>query len=140
MTIQLEAATSPFLIPTTTLNLKSPPPLCQAYGEYPLWVKPGKLRPPSPPQLQPPVRHPPSQHEAAVSTGCHPGPLLAPPLGAVLFSAPQIPAGMTGFWWNGTGIRRNGTRIHRNDRILPEWHQNDTGILLKGLEGSPKLT
>ena len=45
---------------------------------------------------------------------------------------------------------RNGTGIHRNDRIPPEWHRNDlippewhwngTGIRHKGLIGSPKLT
>jgi hypothetical protein len=32
----------------------------------------------------------------------------------VLFSAPPIPAGMTRFHRNGTGIRRNGTGVHQN--------------------------
>jgi len=67
VTIPLETATSPFLVPTTTLNLKSPPPLCRGHGEYPLRGKPRKLTPPSPPQPQPPLRHPPTQHEPAAS-------------------------------------------------------------------------
>jgi hypothetical protein len=80
VTIQLETATSPLLVPTTTLKLKSPPPLCRAHGEHPLRVKPGKLTPPSLPQPQPPLRHPPTQRDPAVSTGHHAGILLAPPL------------------------------------------------------------
>ena len=78
--IQLETATSPLLISITTLNLKSTPPLCQAHGEHPLQVKPGKLTPPSLPQPQPPLRHPPTQRNPTVSTGHHMGILLAPPL------------------------------------------------------------
>ena len=51
----LETAASPLLAPTTTLNLKSPLPRCHAHGEYPLWVKPGTLTPPSPPLFAPPL-------------------------------------------------------------------------------------
>jgi hypothetical protein len=47
------------LIPTTTpnLGLKSLPPLCRAPGKNLLQVKPGNLTPPSPPQVQLPLRH-----------------------------------------------------------------------------------
>ena len=76
VTIQLETATSSLLVPTTTLNLKSPPLLYRAHGEYSLWVKLGKSTPTSLPQPQPPLHHPPTQHEPAVS----PGHLFAPPL------------------------------------------------------------
>src|SRR6267378_3971319 len=71
VTIQSETATSPFFIPTATLNLKSPPSLCRAHGEYPLQVKPGKLSPPSPPQLQPPLCHPPSLRDVGTHAPCH---------------------------------------------------------------------
>jgi len=67
VTIPLETATSPLFVPTTTLNLKSPPPLCRGHGKYPLRGKPRKLTPPLPPQPQPPLRHPPPQHEPAAS-------------------------------------------------------------------------
>ena len=67
VTIPLETATSPLLVPTTTLNRKSPPPLCRGHGEYPLRGKPRKLTPPSPPQPQPPLHHPPTQHQPAAS-------------------------------------------------------------------------
>jgi len=80
VTIQLETATSPLLIPTTTHNLKSPLPLCRAHGKHPLRVKPGKWTPPLLPQPQPLLRHPPTQHDPTVSTGHHAGILLAPPL------------------------------------------------------------
>jgi len=144
MTIQLEIATSPLLVPTTTHNLKSPPPLCQAHGEHPLRVKPGKLTPPSLPQPQPPLHHPPTQCNPTVSTSHHMGILLAPPLieGSpchVISSATDHnnDSGMgilTAGYWQGWGIsttwwayRQQGMYINRGHAY---WQQ--AGILTAG--------
>ena len=144
VTIQSETATSPLLVSITTLNLKSPPPLCQAHGEHPLRVTPGKLTPPSLPQPQPPLHHPPTQRDSTVSTGHHAPILLAPPLVEGCGHSYSLPRHLQRHksqqrQWDGhidsgvsTGTRRIDNRIGVSTAGRGHAYQQQAGILTAG--------